>query len=431
MTVTNLASLPAEWRKRIDEEEKLNAPEIPQSTDPAVNGNSQTDNPEKQFRHERVVSKMEEGKKLKKSNSVQAFHNYCKVLAGEAEVCSKPLIMFREVLSRVRTGRADTLSAGYKAYYNTHKDSVDKAAKLTFKNSKIKLREVADGQWKLLPVESNKPKKEPAIKSTVSKRGGNRHKKYEKTYQKNFRTWLEGCLNGDTKVHRYDNYAYYINRAISYGIDDKYIPEVYRGIIQEYLPKLIAEDRIAKNGKVYLKDSTISAKLSEPSEPSEPKFSYKEFEKWLRLQLFVEQGTRVPNEYLAKLTMSLYYTTQSNVDKNLKDIIDKYRQTIQYYYELDGLLVPKRPYDLAYSQLQLDLNEANRTIKQQEDNIEWAKENLQNYKESCKKLESKLDKAEQTVQDFIYTKPSDKVDLEALAFTLKRQKVQEFVIKFN
>ena len=108
MIVTNLASLPAGWRKRIDEEEKLNAPEIPQSTDPTVNGNSQTDNPEKQFRHERVVSKMEEGKKLKKSNSVQAFHNYCKVLAGEAEVCSKPLIMFREVLSRIRTGKADT-----------------------------------------------------------------------------------------------------------------------------------------------------------------------------------------------------------------------------------------------------------------------------------------------------------------------------------
>lgn len=409
MTVTKLASLPAEWRKRIDEEEKLNAPEIPQSTDPTVNGNSQTDDPEKQFRHERVVSKMEEGKKLKKSNSVQAFHNYCKVLAGEAEVCGKPLIMFREVLSRIRTGKADTLSAGYKAYYSTHKELVDKAAKLTFKNSKIKLREAADGQWKLLPVESNKPKKEPAVKSTVSKRGGNRHKKYEKTYQKNFRTWLEGCLNGDAKVHRYDNYAYYINRAISHGTDDKYVPEVYRGIIQEYLPKLIAEDWIAKNGKVYLKDSTTSAK------PGIPKFSYKEFEKWLRLQLFVEQGTRVPNEYLAKLVMELYYTTQSNVDKCLKDIIDRYRQTIQYYYELDGLLVPKRPYDLAYSQLQLDLNEANRTIEHQEKVVEWTKETLQDYTERYKKMESKL----------------DKVDLESLAFTLKRQKVQEFVIKFN
>lgn len=425
MTVTNLASLPAEWRKRIDEEEKLNAPEIPQSTDPTVNGNSQTDNPEKQFRHERVVSKMEEGKKLKKSDSVQAFHNYCKVLAGEAEVCSKPLIMFREVLSRIRTGKADTLSAGYKAYYNTHKELVDKAAKLTFKNSKIKLQETADGQWKLLPIESDKPKKESAVKSTVSKRGGNRHKKYEKTYQKNFRTWLEGCLNRDAKVHRYENYAYYINRAISYGINDKYIPEVYRGIIQEYLPKLIAEDWIAKNGKVYLKDSTTPAKTSIP------KFSYKEFEKWLRLQLFVEQGTRVPNEYLAKLTMNLYYTTQSNVDKNLKDIIDKYRHTIQYYYELDGLLVPKRPYDLAYSQLQLDLNEANRTIEHQETVVGWTKETLQDYTERYKKMESKLSKVEQALQSFTDTKPSDKVDLRAFTAILKQQKVQEFVVKFN
>lgn len=425
MTVTNLASLPAEWRKRIDEEEKLNAPEIPQSSDPTVNGNSHTDDPEKQFRHERVVSKMEEGKKLKKSNSVQAFHNYCKVLAGEAETCSKPLIMFREVLSRVRNGKTDTLSAGYKAYYDTHKDLVDRASKVIFKNSKIKLRESSDGQWKLMQVESTKYKSESKSKTILSGRGGNRHKQYEKTYQKNFRTWLEGCLNGDTKIHRYDNYAYYISRAMNYSVNDKYIPEVYRGIIGEYITKLKTEGWVAKKGKVYLENNIASV------EPIESKTNYKEFEKWLRLQLFVDQGTRIPNEYLAKLTMSLYYTTQSNVDKHLMAIIDKYKQTIQYYYELDGSLVPKRPYDLAYQQLQLDLNEANRTIKQQDDTIEWTKGTLQEYTERYKKLESKLDKTEQALQDSTYTKSSNKVDLEALTTILKQQKVQEFVIKFN
>lgn len=268
MKKIDLANLPAVWRQKITTETAENQPiEIPQSNDPKVNGNSHTTNPECQYRHERIVSKIEEDRRLKKPNSIQDFHNFCKVLVGELECCNKPKPMFDNILTFVRQGRLEQISSGYRAFYETHKDLVDRASAIDRKY-KLMFKEIQENKWSLVPIKGNRKTKATAARQRKDKGNEWLTPQRKKFYQKrieDFAKWLENELAGNNKVKNNPTYIRYIKIALNHkDPHHKNIPLIYQDTIERNF-ELISRYN-SKLAGCYAEEDKLISKLKKENE---------------------------------------------------------------------------------------------------------------------------------------------------------------------
>ena len=320
MKKVELTNLPKIWRDKVLEEQEFN------SNDPLVNGNSQTVNNENQFRHTRVISKIEENKKLKKPNSVQDFHNFFYVLVGELDVCNKSKILFRNILGFIRNQNFKYIPAGYLAFYETHKDLVDRAASIKCQG-KLTFKEAKDGKYALVPVKR---------KSASSKNISDGKQNYYKKCTEQFRNWLTAVLN-DKLVKNNPTYITYIKMMFSHNNPEhSNIPAVYRPVLKEYFEQLqnftVDRGKLVKKQvqSIKLEEITIS-KMKEAHEQLQKKYDrlyilnmavLKQLQMLVR-KYDVKVSTADELDMIAAIDMKLFnVTSELTIKQQLSNAID-------------------------------------------------------------------------------------------------------------
>ena len=453
MKKIDLASLPAVWRQKITDETAENQPiEIPQSDDPKVNGNSHTTNPECQYRHERIVSKIEEDKRLKKPSSIQDFHNFCKVLVGELECCNKPKSIFDNTLTFIRSGKLDQMSSGYRAFYETHKDLVDRAAAVERKH-KLMFKEVQEGKWSLVPIEYKSRKTNKTVKQRKDKGEAwltpQRKKFYEKRVEA-FATWLENKLAGNNKVKNNPTFLNYVRIALNHNSPHhKNIPQIYQPVLEKNFEllqnfefkkrKLVEKVKSIREVKREVKEQ--SNKLTESLPEVQQEKFVKECKDWLSSQFGMGDGPSNPR--LLNYIMSVYYG--GNTIEPVKELVNKYSTKISESYVENGRLVPKVKKEQAFNHLTIaydKLYEQNSTVFKllkktchkyglsHDDTliqmIVAMDVRLSEMKSEIKTLQSTIGKMEKEQKSIDKT-----IDIKSFVSQLRDQSVDEFSIKFN
>lgn len=453
MKKIDLANLPAVWRQKITTETAENQPiEIPQSNDPKVNGNSHTTNPECQYRHERIVSKIEEDKRLKKPNSIQDFHNFCKVLVGELECCNKPKPMFDNILTFVRQGKLEQMSSGYRAFYETHKDLVDRASAVDRKY-KLMFKEVQEDKWSLVPIKGNRKTKVTTARQRKDKGDKWLTPQRKKFYQKrmeDFAKWLENKLAGNNKVRNNPTYMQYVKIALNHkDPHHKNIPQIYQGILEEnfellqkfeiFNRKLVEKTKSAKT--VVQEAKQKSEQLTEALPETQVNKFVEDCRRFLSNQFGV--GNKDSNPSLANYIMSVYYG--GDTIPQIKNLISRYQTKLAGCYVEDGRLISKLKKENDYNYLMITydkLVEQNSTVatllKKTCDKHELTCDNsliqmivALDSEISRVKAEMKVLKSTVNSTDKLNKQANKMIDIGVFLEQLKEQNVNEFNIKFN
>lgn len=105
-----------------------------------IDGSSLTINPDEQFTRKRVLT-IGEDTRWKRRVPIPELLNFCKFKLGLIKTCEKPSALILNTLSKIKKGREDELSSGFKAALECYGDLIRQAANVDRRKQNGKSKE--------------------------------------------------------------------------------------------------------------------------------------------------------------------------------------------------------------------------------------------------------------------------------------------------